>query len=344
MATKPSWIVACVGFAILSSSATFSHAASPVEDSNQLFGNFDRDRNGSVSQAEIGAYGFLRYDTNGDGELSQAEFVGGRNADRRAAAAAGRTEAAWRLLDWNDDDFLSGTELDGRYEVYDADGDGRVYKQEFLGGNPNPVPVQPAGPGPQQPNPPAAPVAVGKSLWGMKLADARQRDFFQFFQLTPLEGTVVLEAGTRHDFRPSGSAFRQLVLVQLLVDDQQRIKGVDVLVNRSFIDGAKTAPFARDLVKAVLSDFVPAAEVAAVQTLINEVEFGDPNRVPLGGAAPPSLPNPPTAGYQAFLGRQDQFEQALGTVQLVLWNGDEGESDKLLRISIQLKTNDEPKA
>jgi hypothetical protein len=336
MVRKPCRIVVGIGLMFGLWNGACVEAASPVEDSAQLFNNFDRDGSGAISQTELGGFtAFARYDQNGDGELSQAEFVGGRTADRRAAAAGGATEASWKLLDWNNDGFLSGTELDGRWEVFDADANGRVYKQEFLAANPNPVP-QPGGVDP--------PVGADKSLSGRKLAEARNEDFFQFFRLAPLPGTVVLEAGTRHDFRPSGPAFRNLVLVQILVDDEQRIKGVDVLVNRSFIDEAKTAPFARDLVKSVLRDFVPAADRARIQPLINEVEFGNANRVQIAGSAPPQLPNPPTAGYQTFLGRQEQFEQKLGTVQLVLWNGNEEGDDKLLRISIQLKTDDEERS
>jgi hypothetical protein len=44
-------------------------------------------------------------------------------------------EKAWPLLDWTDDGFLSGTELDnGRWARFDADRDGRVSKDEFLAG------------------------------------------------------------------------------------------------------------------------------------------------------------------------------------------------------------------
>ncbi len=73
--------------------------ASPIEDSQQLFIHFDRNGDGQLSAGEIGAYNFLRYDTDGDGVVSQAEFLAGRAADKRNAAAAGNTEAAFKLLD-----------------------------------------------------------------------------------------------------------------------------------------------------------------------------------------------------------------------------------------------------
>ena len=46
----------------------------PVEDSAAMFNNFDRDRDGLLSPAEIGGYKWGRYDSNGDGAVSGMSF------------------------------------------------------------------------------------------------------------------------------------------------------------------------------------------------------------------------------------------------------------------------------
>ena len=329
--------------------------ASPVEDSNRLFTNFDRDNDGRLSRAEIGAYDFARYDLDGDGFLSAAEFVGGRANDRRIAAAEGNTPRAWTLLDWNHDGYLSGTELDGRWDRYDLNEDGRVTKDEFLAGSPSVPPAAPPAPAPTPfaPPAPAAPGVVppaapetGRSLWGKTLEQAKEADLFKFFHLGQLPDSVPLEMGTRYDFRPTAPAFRQLVLLQVLVDrETKQIKGIDALIARSFIDSPQNGVFARDFAKSVLTDFAPSAERKQIETLINEIQFGATGATVIATRPTPPLPNPPTPGYQTFLGQQQQHQQRLGTTDLLLWNHGDDEEQKLLRISIQLKPeSDEPKA
>src|SRR4051794_31866129 len=104
----------------------------PVEDSQELFNNFDRDRDGFLSTAEIGGYKWGRYDTDRDGLIARAEFLAGRAADKKEAAESRDIEKAWTLLDWNEDGWLSGTELDGHWGRFDQDANNRVYKDEFL--------------------------------------------------------------------------------------------------------------------------------------------------------------------------------------------------------------------
>ena len=123
------------------SSCPTTALASPVEDSAELFGKFDTNRDGVLSKDEIGVWPWGRYDTNKDGEVSRAEFLAGRTADRAQAAIEPDPEKAFVLLDWNNDGWLSGTELDGKWEKYDANGDGIVTKDEFLKGRSKAAPA-----------------------------------------------------------------------------------------------------------------------------------------------------------------------------------------------------------
>ncbi len=319
--------------------ATEAQGASPVDDPVEHFARIDRDGNQGLSQAEIGRSAWGRYDADEDGIVSQAEFVAGRNADRTRAAAAGRTERAWSLLDWTHDDFLSGTELDGKWERYDADGNGRVTRQEFLGGD-APITTPDSEPVPND-NVDAEP--AGKSLWGKSLGEAKKSDLFKFFSLEPLEGTVVLEAGDRFDFRPKAPAFRDLVLVQVLVDRNERIiNGAELMLARSFIEHPQNGRFARDMAKSFLAQLTPAADFKQVADLVNEIQFGGGgSRIVLDGAKIPQLPNPPTPGYETFLGKREHFENKFKVSQYSFWNVD-NDDGKLLIISIAPKQTEEP--
>ncbi|MCE9604656.1 MAG: hypothetical protein K8U03_07100 [Planctomycetia bacterium] len=321
-----------------------ARAASPVEDAAEHFANMDRDGSPGLSKAEIGPYAWGRYDADDDGLVSKQEFIAGRNADRLRAAAAGRTDRAWSLLDWNHDDFLSGTELDGKWEQYDADANGRVTRQEFLG-SAVPLKVPADMPMPGAPPAPADVVAVpaGKSLWGKTLAEAKQADLFTFFGLEPLEGSIELEAGTQFDFRPKAPAFRKLVLLHVIVDDKEKIRGAELLLERSFIESPQTGRFARDIAKSFLSQLTPDADLKQSTDLINEIMFGgEGNRVVVDPTTIPRLPNPPTPGYQVFQGKSERFDKKFEVSQLAMLNF--GGDEKTLSLSIQRKNADEPGA
>lgn len=127
--TRGVWCL-LIGLCFVSSSVTA--AESPVEDSAELFKRLDANSDDVLSKPEIGAYDWLRYDGDNDGAVSRDEFINGRKTDRLQAAIDPNAEYAWKLLDWNHDGWLSGTELDGKYHTHDANGDGRVTKAEFL--------------------------------------------------------------------------------------------------------------------------------------------------------------------------------------------------------------------
>jgi hypothetical protein len=278
--------------------------ASPVEDVEEHFASLDRDGSRSLSRAEIGSFHWVRDDADDDGTVSRAEFIAGRSADRQRATAADRTERAWDLLDWNHDDFLSGT--------------GRVTRQEFLGGdappkNPGNTPV---------PNDGVALTQAGKSLWGRSLGEAKKSDLFTFFKFEPLEGVVALKAGSIFDFRPKAPAFRDLVLVRVIVDGDQGIKGIELQLARSFIEHPQNGRFARDIAKSCLSQMTPAPDSKQVADLINEVQYGGTENCILFNRAPiPQLPNPPTPGYEAFLALISHHIGKCGEIEITASSG-----------------------
>ncbi|MCE9606374.1 MAG: hypothetical protein K8U03_15875 [Planctomycetia bacterium] len=126
-----------------------------------LFAKFD-DGDGTLTKEEVGAYPWLRYDTDGDGAISKAEFLLGRLQDRLGAQLAPNTAGSFALLDWTNDGKLSGVELDnGLWLKFDLNGDKIVDKGEYLtGGGTTPTNV-----------PDALPKADATGTWKKHVAD-----------------------------------------------------------------------------------------------------------------------------------------------------------------------------
>ncbi|MCE9604348.1 MAG: hypothetical protein K8U03_05520 [Planctomycetia bacterium] len=333
MTTKPFRSAATFLFSLLLVSATL--AASPVEDVAEHFTHVDRNRDGVASGDEIRGTLWARYDGDKDGAVTQTEFVAGRAYDKRFAETAANPQQAWLVLDWNQDNYLSGTELDGKWERLDADGDGKVQKHEFITARTGPA----VAPGPNAPPPNnVAPVPAGegaklKSLWGESLATAQKSDLFRFFNLVRVGEGAAFEAGTQWTFQPKQGPFRELVLVKLTESTDKRIVAADLLLAGSFVNNAKTDVFARDIADSFIAQLTPAAHAAATRDLVNELEHGAPNTVRVDGAAVPKLPDPPTAAYQAYLGKRESHEQELGDVKLIIRSAPA--ADEWLLISFQ---------
>jgi len=335
--TRPFHYPATVLSSLLLVSTTL--AASPVEDVAEHFTHVDRNRDGVASGEEIRGTLWARYDGDKNGAVTQAEFVAGRAYDKRFAETAANPQQAWLVLDWNQDNYLSGTELDGKWERLDFDGDGKVQKHEFITARTGPA----VFPGPNAPRPnvvapvPApAPAAAGaklKSLWGESLAVAQKSDLFQFFNLVRVGEGVPFEAGTQWSFQPKQGPFRELVIVKLTESVDKRIVAADLLLAGSFVSNPKTDVFARDIADSFIAQLTPSAHAAATRDLVNELEHGAPNMVRVDGTAGPKLPNPPTAGYQTYLGKRESHEQELGDVKLIIRSATA--DDEWLLISFQ---------
>lgn len=345
--------------------------ASPVENVDEHFRLVDRNRDGVASGDEIRGTLFARYDTNADGAVTAAEFAYGRAFDKKFADTAKDPQQAWVVLDWNQDGYLSGTELDGKWDALDFDRDGKVQKHEFITGRTAPAvapgpgtapaPVAPAPAAPPAtayiPPPASAPgttpapvappatayipppaaggdeAAAPKSLWGASLATAQKSDLFTFFNLARVGQGIPLEAGTQWVFQPKQGPFRELVMVKLTESRDKRIVAAELLLAASFVTDPKTDVFARDIAKSFVAQLTPAAHAAATRDLVNELWHGAPNQVRVGGGAAPKLPDPPTAGYQAYLGKRENYEQTLGDAKLIIISAPA--ADEWLLISFQ---------
>lgn len=124
-----------------------------AEQDKQLFAKFDEDKNGSLSSTEIGSFPWKRYDSNRNGAVTLSEFLAGRKKDRELAKTLKDPAEAFEILDWNNDNALSGTELDeGMWSKYDRDGDNWVTKGEFITGRT--AKTVDAKPTPRPPKPP----------------------------------------------------------------------------------------------------------------------------------------------------------------------------------------------
>jgi Ca2+-binding EF-hand superfamily protein len=306
----------------------------PIEDSQALFNNFDRDRDGALNQTEIGGYKWGRYDTNADGIISQTEFLAGRAADKKEAADTRDLEKAWTLLDWNEDGWLSGTELDGKWGRFDQDANNRVYKDEFLRGRSAELGL-PAPAGGGLPNQPAQPQQGDKGLWGQKLDAIHQTDLVKFFGLTQTGTETDFRGGKVVKFQPKAGNFRTLVLVKFAVDNADRVRGVELSLARSFVDHEVNKAFARDIAKSLLRTVLPSDDIRLAGDLLNEIEFGDyKNRIIAQPQAIPQLPAQPTAGYQVYLGNSPNSEQNFSQTRLSLRNAtDFGQNTLVITIA-----------
>ena len=112
-------------------------AATGAGEDEALWKRLDTTEDGWLDGKELEG-GWLKFDANGDKELTKAEFLAGRAKERGASHRSPTPEEAakvFKRLDASGNGYLSGTELgEGSARTYDADKDNRVTLKEFVAG------------------------------------------------------------------------------------------------------------------------------------------------------------------------------------------------------------------
>ena len=120
--------------AVVSEAAADSPGGGETEA--ELFQRADLNRDGWLSGIEVGAY--RGYDADGDGEVTELEFMAGRARDRLRIEEGRLTQADIDLFAGYDSTYsgyLSGTDIArAGAGAYDTDFDGRVTREEFFAG------------------------------------------------------------------------------------------------------------------------------------------------------------------------------------------------------------------
>jgi hypothetical protein len=179
---------------------------------------------------------------------------------------------------------------------------------------------------------------AAQGLLGTNLEDAKRTDFFKFFNLKETGAYLALQKNVVVGFKPEGPSFRELVSVNVTLDTNKTIVGIDLILVRSFVDHKTNGIFARDIAKSLLRSAIPEEDQKAIADLANEIEFppAAPGQTILTVRPPPKLPNKPTAGYLVYLGKQSLFEQTMSACKLRLENH-KAEANDSLMISITSK-------
>jgi hypothetical protein len=105
---------------------------------------------------------------------------------------------------------------------------------------------------------------------GTSLDEALASEFFQFFHMRIAQSEGV-PGGTVRTFRPTAPGFHERVRLDVDADPSNRIRGIGLTLDRSFIDDDATEGFARDIVKSFLVDTVPPEEMSLVHDPVNDI-------------------------------------------------------------------------
>jgi len=135
----PALVVAFVGAAVCVSAVTEKGGPGGTPTLKQIFKRLDADGDGSLTEAEyVGRSRFAAEtarkifhasDANGDGKVTEAEYI-----DNRTVTDKAKEVFFW--LDADDDNVMTRQEVAARidrvFKEMDADGDGRVTIPEFM--------------------------------------------------------------------------------------------------------------------------------------------------------------------------------------------------------------------
>lgn len=168
------------------------------------------------------------------------------------------------------------------------------------------------------PQPSAPPVPPAPS--GRRLDDEYEAEFFTWFHLEPDDAPVRDAAGIRHRFRPSGDAFRGLVVLDIITDDADGIRSAHLCLDRSFVSGPEDA-FARDIAKSFLGWILDGeAQQEAAPLIANIGNLAAANAPVIAAEVSPLPPADTSGAYAVYMGDGDAATLMLGSAMLTLAN------------------------
>lgn len=112
------------------------------------------------------------------------------------------------------------------------------------------------------------------SVAGQPLDDALKDDFFTFFHLTEADRIITPTGFCKVTFKPPPrTPFRDLATITVLLGRQGKIRDMELVMNRGFIEHERNGVFARDLTKSFIGAAVPVEDREHVTGLMNEIFF-----------------------------------------------------------------------
>ena len=134
---------------------------------------------------------------------------------------------------------------------------------------------------------------------------AKKTDFFRFFHLEEAGTKPAEEDGSVIDFKPSGPSFHDLVDLNVTVQNKAAQKLI-LAMNRSFVSGSETLPFAADFAKSFLAFALAEAKSGPIADLTKEIDTwwrSERTFVPVPGSPDSTkVPMLPSGAYMVYIG------------------------------------------
>jgi hypothetical protein len=150
-----------------------------------------------------------------------------------------------------------------------------------------------------------------------RIADAKRTEFFRWFSLVEF-GSARNESGrTIVTVRPAGEKFRDLVKLDVVLDQQDRIDALQLSLAKSLVDDNSEGIFARDIAKSFLRSVFPKPDDRSVSSFADELEYR--HNLPTithASSQRPQLPAEPTAAFLTYVGSQWLYEEAFSRSSL----------------------------
>ncbi len=147
-----------------------------------------------------------------------------------------------------------------------------------------------------------------RGFFGSRLEEAGRSEFFRWFSFAEVGAAKDEGGNTIISFRPEGEKFHDLVKLEAALDEKNRIISLSLRLLKSFVDHNRDGIFARDISKSFLRSALPQTAGGSITALADEIEWRHDFSV-IARSSQPELPPQPSAGFLAYLGRRELFEE-----------------------------------